>query len=260
MTKLPLKVDITHTNWVISPVETILLSYPHSANTWFRYCVEFLSGRATNGATRHNSTAHVLATCAEPTPQLIRLCPMGAIFDIGVDQGLPAIMHKEHELTPEHFELDAKLILLVRDYREVVVRRCCYTKSNPRKVHPNWQKLYTTGVCGYVGRLKNFHSWQGPKLVVYYEDIVDDLAATLESVAAFLDISCDRIPELLRDIDTHRANGVALYNNWAVSYTEGMPKPKFHSAAFTAKQLAFIDNVTRGQTGPLFSYLERYAK
>ena len=72
-----------------------ILSYPHSGNTWLRYCIEFATMRGTIG--------HRDFTISERRGNFLN-----------IDLSLPPIAIKRHEIELSDLHSDDNLLLLVR--------------------------------------------------------------------------------------------------------------------------------------------------
>jgi hypothetical protein len=223
----------------------LLLSYPRSGNTWFRYCVEFLTKKPTIGYIRSDAAGFDRE-------------PIGSFVDIGVNRSQDNILVKRHateEVGNFMGEVDGpieKLILIVRDYKEVVIRH--------RKLSPTLDLLkdscHTVAPSqNYIQMIEYFDNFEGEKLMVYYEDLINKLEPTLKSVLDFLGEDDLNLKGFISDIDTHRQQSIGVYGG---SETNGKTA-KFHSNRLNPEQKKSWDEHLKDVCPDLFNkYLIRY--
>lgn len=113
-----------------------LVSYPHSGNTWMRYCVEFVSQQPTHG--------HQAFSISERNNNFLN-----------VDLTKPAILLKRHELKENEITLSDKFVLLVRG-----PHHCIKVDSEDE-----YRKYYSL--------LEHFDSFKGSKICLYFNDLFD---------------------------------------------------------------------------------------
>lgn len=166
-----------------------ILSYPRSGNTWLRYIIEFLTDRATVGV--HGSSATIVG-------------PL-------LNKDTKPLFRKSHhsQISPD------KLILLVRNFKECIIR---HTRSGvPEKGQ----------IASYVKMLEFYDNFEGEKLLLYYEDLIDLDEEYLNCLMDFIDRDNHKVPEFLENLEEHVEECIRIYNtNGNPSVTKG--KSKIH--------------------------------
>ena len=201
--------------------QTFLLSYPHSGNTWLRYCIEYLTSRPTIGNHRNwqaKKSAFInekissfiyknMATSASPFIPLAWI----ADFTIEPDKAPVYKVHNKKEL--ERFGYDPhndKLIFVLRNPKESVFRK------------PSWLSDYQNSVKQFAGdyvprdyfdNITLYDQWNSKKkLLIYYEDLIQNPSTILKKVLNFLPESDQKLPEFLAHYHTHTTQALGLYN------------------------------------------------
>ena len=243
--------------WAVSPIETVLLTYPRSGNTWTRYCIEYLTGMPTNG---------ICKVIPDPHDIVKHTQPIGCIVDIGINTEANAVAHKFHKLPDGLNNGTVGLIVVVRNYKECIIRHKCYNISNTM-LNEQWMQDFSNAVNGdvsvvdYIGCLACFHVWSGKKLMLYYEDILDDPRGFLTTLSDFLGVGLSRIPGFMAEYEKHRKQSVSVYEGLSTttkSFTRGKAK-KFHSKLLTKEERLELDRIVREKHPYLFQeYLKRY--
>jgi len=165
----------------------ILLSYPRSGNTWLRYCLETLSGQKTTGYLN------------------------GRDIEKGVletNRGKPTLMVKKHDTINIKNNKNNKLILIVRDYKECLVRH----KGGKYSIIDNAPEP-ETNKKNYLKLLEFYERFEGKKLLVYYEDLILDLKPQLKKCVELLDVGVkeDTLNDFMMNLETHREKSLGLY-------------------------------------------------
>jgi hypothetical protein len=205
----PSKLD----KWLNAPIKTLLLSYPRSGNSWMRYCLEALSQRPTHGDTSKRGPAKIRTLMIQDPAYTIKhlLCPIGMLVPLNIDVEQPVIAHKRHGLHQADYGNGRQLVVIVRDYKEAVLRNRCYASHTKWTLRPDWRDAFTRELSRYLQPLVAYAQWSGPKHLVYYEDLLTEPAPTLSALLDFLGISTDGITAFVADIDQHRERSVRLY-------------------------------------------------
>ena len=215
----------------------ILLSYPRSGNTFLRYCLEYATGTPT------------LGEGAGPHAQSV------AMFGVGlehVNHDRPNIVRKAHNITINH-PAQSKMILLVRNYKECVMRHKYYQKRNlPDDIN----------LDEYFKCVTDFHTWAGPKIIIYYEDLIgSNFATEMSKILNFLDIDENKIQTLIDNEENVRKHSIQSYNKSVggpSSFTRG-EHTKFHSNVMTNEQKTQWDTYLRNRHAKAYDlYLSRY--
>ena len=215
--------------------DTIVVSMKRSGLNWVRYCVEYFSKGKTPGKDRNlregnfNSDNYIFHrthdVASSDTPHSTYCSFYG-------ERGNP---------------IYPRMILIIRNYKEIYVREC-------RKKVGCMNK--------YFSNLQAYDSFGGDKLLVYYEDLVSDFS-WMEKILKFLRIDYD-----LKnfDLDSHVKNSIKRYNKGSKgrhdkSQTKNnLTNFTFHSdSSMTREERLEMDNQIRKRYGGLFDlYLRRY--
>lgn len=229
--------------------KAILLSYPGSGSTWLRYCVEFLTKRLTEGYGKNVSIENGL----------------GRLVDIGVDCNKPPIAYKRHGHNPgekDSYDMDNdRLVLLLRNYKENIVRYCNVSEAVDTKFYSETQG-YRDGELDYIGCLQIYEEWRAKKILIYYEDLINDPEPELVKVLELLKFDKTYLNELMNNLDFHKKQCIHLYidNKAGQSYTQGNSnKLLFHSQGLSDKQKREWDHHIESNYPELMrKYLRRY--
>ena len=218
----------------------LLLSYPRSGNTWLRYSVECVTKKPTIGY-------------LGPLSAKFDNNPIGHFVDIGIDKSAKNIMTKRHavEIIDEPIE---KLILVVRDYKEVIVRH--------RKMSPDVSLLKDScssegSTHNYIQLIDYFDKFEGDKIIIHYEDIITDIKSVLTNLVDFFGESDEYIEDFMNKIEIHKMNSIGIYGPGG-SETKGKSL-KHHSNKMTSEQKGEWDSFLKLEFPDLFDkYLKRY--
>ncbi len=223
----------------------LLLSYPRSGNTWYRYCIEYLTKKPTVGYAGFEKTV------------VWDYEPLGFSIDIGVNLNADNILIKRHGIECLYEEVES-VILLIRNYKECIVRHCCSSKNNK-----NFNISMLKNAChkgngvkqDYVGLIEYYDQFPKEKMVVYYEDLVDCLKPTLKKSLQFLNEDDQYLESFMSDIQHQHKECMSLYGN---SQTKGK-NSIFHSTRMSAEQKTMWDNYLIEYNNELYDkYLKRY--
>ena len=178
----------------------LVVTPPKSGTHWFMYSIAALTGIDTFADQRFS-----------------------AYVDYDLDK---APLRHTHGMTLKQYpplgHENEKVILLIRDYKECLVRRWGYrhslvlSKLDPKK---NDGQTY-----GYVETLQRFDKWDPEKrLLLHYEDLILNPRATLKKALDFLGESDEELDDFIRAIESHKENSLAFY---ASNRTYGRPISK----------------------------------
>ena len=217
----------------------ILLSYPRSGNTWVRYILEFLSKRPTQGYDHKTDV------------------PLGARTNIGVDLKAPPIAVKSHR---ELGGKDDKLLVIVRDYREAITR---HAKAGEHKTPEKMKKHFIQETGGkehkgvdYITVIQTYEEFEGDKLLVYYEDLINKPTEQVERIIEFAGIDKRFLTEFLHNYEKHKAASLGAYSPG--SHTKGT-NLKHHSSALSSEFVSFMTAHVKKAHPELFDkYLKKY--
>ena len=215
-----------------------MLSLPRCGSNWVRYWFEYFSNENTSERNVLVETNH---------------------WGVERTTDTKATLYKRHKLSQEDIvgrEIE-KLVLIVRDYRECFVRHCVGKKFERR-----------------VGRMKDFtdnlytyDSFQGEKMIMYYEDFVADPKTYMKQFLDFVDVKSE-----WDDIDVaeHRDISVKLYETGgsenvgsqtkgAPSLTKGKADFQFHQKELDEETKQKLEEWFRVEHTDIYTnYLDRY--
>lgn len=201
---------------------TFLLSFPRSGNTWLRYCIEYTTQRPSFN--RFNLKHDVNF-------------PLGwsANFPIDIIKSPIEKVHlaKELQRTQANDQTDA-LILIVRNPKEALIRVAGKTVLMQAIMEATCPKNLEI----YFEALTIFDSWRSPKkMLVYYEDLLQNPQAVLESILAFLNETTECLPEFLANYQVHKKKCLSIYKVSA----SGGDDLLYHSKSLSGEERKNID-------------------
>lgn len=211
----------------------LLISYSRSGTNWVRYFIEF--------------------TSKQPTPGFRRLIkdPNKAYF---FDRA-----HAGYKVAHKH----PKILLLVRNYRECLVRHhgidvvrkyrgiSSFLKAKLMEQPPSW----------YISNIQAFDKFTGPKLLVYYEDLVAKPESTFKSIADFFGLSGVLYQDFINNLEHHKQQSILAYSENQQSKTAGSGQKLDHytKAYLTPEEAKVFDEYFEINYPKLFKkYLEHY--
>jgi hypothetical protein len=148
-----------------------LVSYPRSGNHWFRFIIEWFSGRPTLGC-KDNGQDQPL--CCQP-------CLHHVLSHV---KGEPIAQKCHYFDIPTIDPEKDQVILIIRDYKECLIRHL-YGKTEIQKQHYG---LILEHLGHYLGLIHWFDNLSCPKRIVYYEDLVDGLGEVIQPILQWLNI------------------------------------------------------------------------
>lgn len=208
----------------------LLASYSRSGTNWIRYIVEYISG------------------C--PTPGQKRLI-----------SGNNYYVDRAHRAYPV-MKFYKRVVLIIRDYRECILRYYKGTWSD----HPDVVALLTDEglkqpACWYIKNIEAFDAFQGEKLLIYYEDLLEKPEETITELSEFLGLDQKKTQFFLEDIDVHFQNSVNAYTRGGKrSETSSTKDVSFHAKTkLTLDQVKEFDEFYFSRCPDLANkYLRRY--
>lgn len=160
----------------------LIVSYNHSGDFWVRYMVEYSTKLPTTGPGIEDK-------------------PIGEVYPIGVDLRKEPILHSKREIEASDIGIGNKAIFLVRNYRDVFVRK---SFSKDEIDNSFYQRTYLDeGYDKYMSVLRAYEDWDGEKMLVYYEDLVGEPDDSIIEIFKFLDFSDDLAKSI---IDNYEQN------------------------------------------------------
>ena len=183
-----------------------LLSYPRSGNTWLRYCIEHLTGKHTEG---YNNTSHkfdMFGVFPENMPKISKTDNKGTFYrgaKIYLNEKDLPILIKRHETGEIRRNEKARVMLLIRDYRECIVSQTSQTAG----LEPH--------IDNYMQLLQYYDSFSGKKIHIYYEDLITNIEAQIRVALHFLEeeVNEDAVCEFMDNIDYHHKSCMSLYGD-----------------------------------------------
>lgn len=209
----------------------LLISYPRSGTNWVRYIIESLSGRPTPGQARlHTGT------------------------DYFIDRA-----HKAYPVAHRH----PGVILILRDYRECLLRSNTGLWEEHRDVELFLEDRMTLSPPHwYIDNLTAYDTYDGKKLLVFYEDLIGHPEREIRRISSFLDLDPDETDAFLANLDEHKRTSLSLFTAGGhTSETRGDSSKASHHAdmQITCEQRAAFDRYYMENQTTLFErYLSRY--
>lgn len=208
----------------------LLASYSRSGTNWIRYFIEFASGLPTPGQTR-------------------------------LIQGKNYFIDRAHCAYPIMTNYN-RVLLVLRDYRECLLR---HHKESWYK-QPNVEAFLTNEALKqppswYIKNIKAFDRFEGKKLLIYYEDLLQQPEISFLKLAEFLELNPLKVQIFLKNIDQHFEGSIQAYTKGGhLSETSSTKDFKYHSrTALTPAQVEEFDQYYFTQyPGIAEKYLRRY--
>jgi hypothetical protein len=160
-----------------------LLSYPRSGNHLLRALIEALTQRPTSS---------FYAIAGDDRPLTSRT---GAADDLGVDLARPPAYFKVHRLAHLGPEIDrgAPLVFALRDPFESISSDFRAVPHVLLRISGRWHREWEH----VVENVREFDGWQGPKVLLYFEDLMQAPAPAIRTLGQFLDVDRHRIEEVI---------------------------------------------------------------
>ena len=173
-----------------------LISYPRSGNTWLRYCIEYIFKRPTIGYTTPGSSSFDKKS-------------IGNFADIKTTGDEP-IMIKRHSFEDGCCEENDKIIVLIRNFQEVIIRHTQKTDIGSFISNLSGKE----NEVDYYSILKQYDNWKGDKILIYYEDLISNLESTLHSVCDFLagNKKEEAVDEIIKNLEHHKEKSIKVYS------------------------------------------------
>ena len=193
--------------------DCILLSNDKSGSTWFRMCIELLSQRPTIG--------DFIKVGYDPACVSDFACidlPLLSQIEYNQFNGFienKCILAKTHEtnVIESLAYRPQKLILLLRNYKELI----CRPYVSDGNTHYNKEiieKHKPTITHRYAEKIKIYDNFEGEKVVVYYEDLINDFQSVMIKMIDFLQLGSlgySNLSGLLRDYSNFKDLGFKSY-------------------------------------------------
>ena len=254
----------------------ILLGYPRSGNTWLRYIIECLYNKPSVGPLHLNNDGTPVidktlnSVIGYNFPEDITINKMKCLIHchlVDVSRGDTPI--------PRMIRGTPPMIFVLRDYKDCVYRQVVYAEDgdgepefsnenkNERMLTLYEKGLYTSNQQGgYIPTLDYFDKYKGKKILVKYEDLIDNkdgIKKTLKKLNIFLGIKNNgNIIKFLDKIDIHTQNSMKNYERFYATKTKGVNKA-FYKNIVGEEIFRNIDEMVKNRNPDLFEkYLEVY--
>jgi hypothetical protein len=213
-----------------------LVSIPRSGSTWIRYFVECLTQRNTIGYVGSSQIESGIFT------NLIPMVHMNKITET-TDENVP-ILIKRHDKYGIERNDSARVIFAMRDYKECLLRDSANLEELLAKLR------------SYGDILDFYDKFDGDKMLVKYESMIENQGEIIESVLRFLNkFDEKKLENFLRDIESHKTNCLDIYGE---SKTMGKTK-KHHQLKFNNSIIDYCDNYMKDNHPNLWNkYLKTY--
>jgi hypothetical protein len=209
----------------------LLISYSRSGTNWIRYVIEYLTGK--------------------PTPGAARLIRKGN--DYVIDRA-----HRGYAVINEY----KKVILIIRDYRECLLRHMPEEWRNSSSVHDFLElRKAEQPPFWYIRNIEAFDQFKGEKACFYYEDMVRYPEKEIPRLVDFLQLPKDRLDDLLGNMERHQKKSILCYGSNKTSVTQGKTdKLNRHALTHTSlEERKEFDLYYKKRYPDIYrKYLERY--
>jgi hypothetical protein len=236
----------------------ILLAYPKSASTWIRYSLEYCSNRPTYCITDK------LPDLRNPANR-----PLSDFFDLGADHSKPGIIksHSRKHIKTQLGEDTGNhlLLFIVRnplDFLRRNTRRNTMPLMSKEKMKEN---IKSDGSMSfpypYFDLFEIYNSWpEEQKLLVYYEDFMNDPESQLYRMCEFFGEKTDRIPEFIQNIKFHGENCANFYQHTVQNLDTIKIKDKlnYFVSQYTKEEIEEIHQTIKNLQPNSYEILKRY--
>jgi len=222
-------------------MEYIIASYPRSGNLWVRYLIEWFSKRPTIGEGNDYSWDPPLYTRKE-------------LSHIKIENKDPLAV-KRHWIRDSD-DRSLGLILVIRNYNECILKHL-----QIKDIDSLYKKQHQLieNINQYTALLYHFEQWNKNKLIIYYEDLIDDYCEEIQRLLKFCNIFNDTEFKLfMHNYHQHRNSTVNYYDQEAGSETKGLLKV-YYINFIPDDQKTLIQNYLVEKHTYIFNkYLSRY--
>lgn len=223
--------------------ECILLSYPRCGNTWFRQAIEYITNIET-WPTVSGEEFREQNNLNNLRKDYYILRKEHSLYDDEVDT-IDAIVEKEN------IYRKSKLILLLRNYRDVITRHRS-DQEGINKLLTEFHDASNRNIFNYMENLIEFDNWpENKRLLIYYEDLMETPKEAFNRAIDFLE--CESNLQKFYD------NYDKVFSSSKKSYT------KRHESYYNNRNIIPInatewDSCLKEKYPELFEkYLKRYA-
>lgn len=182
------------------------------------------------------------------------------LLNFVLDENEP-ILYRSHYIESGFSKIDQssnRLLLIVRNYKELIARECSGKKITKR--------LKGKKIKQYMKNLSFYDLWKDDdtKLLIYYEDLISDPKNTIEKLLMFYDKDIDLVEEFMENIDYWQKKVYRSYINsqgpqHGKSARNAKPKEIYHTKNISLDDLKKVDRKVRDAYPVLWErYLNRY--
>jgi hypothetical protein len=216
----------------------LLLSYPRSGNSLIKYFI------------KRSINANVVTDCFFATAAKKNQKVTQAIIDNKVE--VNGRLFKEHySIYCNMFDdKNDALVLVIRNYKECI----------PRHTKP---ALYNMTILeqhcdSYMKNIVFYDNWEGPKRVLYYEDLIVDFEKYYCEILPIIDADMKLHKVLFDNLEEHKNICLKQYDKVCGSQTKGK-MAIFHSKLLNKEALKVINNcINKLEYKNIQKYIERY--
>jgi len=229
-------------------IEGFIFSYPRSGNTWVRYIVEYFTEIQTRG----------IGDQILDKP----LCDSGTI-DLEYEYNKVILKRHPFSNSKEHFQdiignEDKWAIFILRNYKDAICRHCL-VDFGKEDIFDNM----ISSIPDYMQCLDLYKKWQGPKLLIYYEDLIIKPAKTIHEIVSFLmpqnEETDEKFGRFLNHHEKHRKASVAFYHKQNISLTFGdIRNMKAYENAMAGSDRVKMDDIIIKDFRHYIKYIGRY--
>lgn len=218
----------------------VLLSFPRSGRTWTLYSLHLLAPSYDVQQNPEFRNKFKLPKKSETTKTII---PSHLVVPL------------EEKVTDFPREND-KLILLVRNYKECFLREA---KDNYHKaVNCVKNSSFFVDLFAILQCFDDFK--EENKLLIYYEDLIEDPESTFSKILAFLDETQENLQPFLKNIEKHKQDCLTVYGKTYGSYSKGEDL-HYHTKLAPREAIEEIDLIVKTQHFDLWNkYLSHFTE
>lgn len=222
----------------------ILLSYPRSGANWTRFLIEYFSDWSTMAEHKQENNKNSY--------------PLHHNFS-EIDSTGKSDSRKFYHIHGYKNHNDTKLILVVRNYKECIVRH-----NYIRHLHITPEifidiKQQLTDI--YIKALSVYDKYPGDKLYIEYENLIDDelIKIEIQKICDFLSVtdSKNKINSFMENIDKFRKLSSVFYKRLGPTITDGKTRI-FHTDKLTLSQQQEMDEIVKDYPHLYNTYLKKY--
>jgi hypothetical protein len=179
--------------------DCLLVSFPKCGSSWFRYCVEQISRRPTIGDGLLDENDTCLGCVDLPLLQQLDSYQYDSDSPILAKTHMPP--HNNHK----------KMILIVRNYKEVLSRPILDNKEYSKSNFKMTMEQAFIRKDEYFSLLDFFDKFENDKLMIFYEDLIQDFQREMGKVVSFLNLREEDLNNFVKDYDLHKKTSIDMY-------------------------------------------------